>query len=141
MILKSTAGDVVNSSVPKIKENTPITTVLNEISESDNLYFPVINQEEALTGILSIEGIKNAFIAHEMTETILAHDLMEPVRASCRSDKALPDVLESMRREKLESIPVLDSAGSPLGMIENRGVQKHLSRKILELQEQADSLG
>ncbi|MBI9106174.1 MAG: cation:proton antiporter [Spirochaetales bacterium] len=141
LIQKSTAGDVLNTSVPRIKENTPILTVLNEISESDNLYFPVVNQQGTLTGILSIEGIKNAFIAQEMTGMILAHDLMEPVRVSCGKEKALPDVMESMKREKVESLPVLDSEGIPLGMIENRGVQKHLSRKILELQMQADSLG
>ena len=141
LIQKSTAGDVLNENVPRIRENTPITTVLNEISESDNLYFPVVNMQGNLTGILSIEGIKNAFIAQEMTGTILAHDLMEPVRLSCGAEKALPDVLESMKREKVESLPVIDSNGLPLGMIENRGIQKHLSRKILELQEQADALG
>ena len=141
LLLKSRAGDVLNRKVPMIKESTPITTVLSEISESDNLYYPVVNQQGFLAGVLSIEGIKNAFIAHELTGMILAHDLMEPVRVSCRADKPLPDVLESMKREKVESIPVLDEESMPLGMIENRGVQKHLSRKILELKQQADALG
>ena len=141
LILKSTAGEVVNRSVPKISESTPIIRVLNEISESDNLYFPVVNQEGLLKGILSIEGIKNAFIAQDLTRMILAHDLMEPVIVSCLADKPLPDVLESMKHKRVETIPVLDERGSPLGMIENRGVQKHFSRKILELHQQAEALG
>ncbi len=141
LILKSKAGDVVNQSVPRIKESTPINQVLSEISEADNLYYPVVNQDNRLTGILSIEGIKNAFIARELTDMILAHDLMEPVRVSCTGEQPLPDVMESMKLQRVETIPVLDENGAPLGMIENRGIQKHFSKRILALQQQAEALG
>ncbi|WP_028975236.1 cation:proton antiporter [Spirochaeta cellobiosiphila] len=141
LIVKSKALDVIDKAPILIRDNTPITKVLAKISESESLYFPVVNKDNQLTGVLSIEGIKNAFIAQELTDMILAHDLMEPVSYACGKDNPLPEVLEAMKHNLVESAPVLDEEKHPVGMIENRAVQKHFSRKILELQHKADALG
>lgn len=141
LIQKSTAGDVVSSKPVVIKEDTIVTQVLAQISEADNLFYPVVNRNEEVVGILSIEGIKNAFIAHELSSLILAHDLMEPVRISCTKETPLSEVLESMKRELVECAPILDANHKTIGIIEDRAVQRHLSQKILELQQYADSLG
>jgi len=141
LIQQSTAGDLLGKSPVMIQENMPIMTILAQISESESLFFPVISREGQIRGLLSIEGIKNAFIAQELTAMILAHDLMEAVPLSCSPTAPLPDILEEMKFRHLEAIPVLDEENKPLGIIENRGIQKLLSRKILELHKKADQLG
>ena len=125
LIRQSKARDAINLQVPAISENMNIQELLQIISEHDNFYYPVIDQKKHLTGIVSIEHIKNVFMAAELTHFLIVHDIMIPSFTSCGPDTPLLTVQELLKQNKTEYLPVFTEDN----------IQKLISEKILALQE------
>ncbi|MBN2542076.1 cation:proton antiporter [bacterium] len=141
IIAQSKAKDVMDPNIPLINENQTLPQVLSKFSETDNLFYPVIDEENRLLGVITIENIKDAFSSFELGSLILAHDLMEPVTSVTHPETPLFDVKEAIDRQALEFIPVVSEDNMVLGIIETRNLQRQISSRILELRKQADMLG
>ncbi len=141
LIKKSHAKELINESTPFVHETDNITKILTIFSEHESLFYPVVNKNDKLIGVISIEDLKNTFMAMELSQFLLAHDIMETPTETCLPDAPAPEVLETMKNERLEYMPVIDKEGKFYGLIENRAIQKHFSQKILELKQKAESLG
>ncbi|MBN2650914.1 MAG: cation:proton antiporter [Spirochaetales bacterium] len=141
LIKQCHAIDGIMPDMKIMQETMNLGQILQTFSENDELFYPVLNNSGQLVGILSIEGVKNAFMANELSEFLLAHDLMDPVSRTCLPDTSLSEVQYLMTSEKLSCIPVIDKEQKILGVIEPRSIQKTVSQKILQLQQQAEALG
>ncbi len=137
IIRRTTVSDVMDDRVPLLNEGLSINHILEIISDSDSLFFPVVDSQQKLKGVLSIEGVKNSFYARELTDMILTMDLMEPVAMTATSDEALEKLLDEMKRKQEEFVPVIDEQGIPVGIVEQRGIHKYISRKLFETQQLA----
>jgi len=131
----------MDKRMPLIYENMHLTDILKIFSEDDRLYYPVINKDNILKGIISVEGIKQTFMEMGIEELILAHDLMEPVAARTSEEATIYDVREILNRFDIEYLPITDSEYRIKGFIERKKLNKFISTKMMELQKQADSLG
>ncbi len=140
LIKKSRADDIADRSIPHIKETDSITKILNLFSERDNFYYPVVDAGEKLVGIVSIDHLKDTFIASEFSDYLLAYDIMEPVVCTCTPDTEATEIRTDLKKFDIQSIPMVDNEGKVLGMIENRGLQQLFSRRIAELQRKAKTL-
>ena len=118
-----------------------IRKVLELFSRYDALCYPVVDDHKRLDGILTIEALKETFMAQELSEFLLAHDIIETPPATCRPDTSLAEVEERMRHFRIEYMPVIDENGLAKGVIEQRGISKAISRKMLEMQKKAEALG
>ncbi|MFH1353113.1 MAG: cation:proton antiporter [bacterium] len=134
-------SDLMDKEVPLISPKTPVAGVLKIFSEHTNLYYPVADDDKKLIGVVTIETIKDTFMASELSGFLLAYDLMSPPVAVISPDASLFKAKEILSRYNLECLPVVDSNERVIGTIENRAMRKLLSRKLLEIQKQADSLG
>ncbi|NQT95292.1 MAG: cation:proton antiporter [Candidatus Omnitrophica bacterium] len=134
------AGDFMDKNPPLIYENTKLSDILETFSKYDNLYYPVIDKEKRLRGIITIEGIRQTFLETGVGGLILAHDLMEPVHASAHADMPMPEVKDVLNRHDTEYLPIVDVSGRIEGFIEKKKLNKIISTKILELEKQAASL-
>jgi len=140
LIKQSKARDIADRTIPSISETDSITKILKLFSERDNFYYPVVDKNEKLIGIVSIDHLKDTFIASEFSDYLLAFDIMEPVVVTCREDTEAVIVRNDLKKFDIQSIPMVDETGKVLGMIENRGLQQLFSRRIIELQSKAKSL-
>ena len=140
LIKKSKADDIADRSIPHIRETDNITKILNLFSERDNFYYPVVDKDEKLVGIVSIDHLKDTFIASELSDYLLAYDIMEPVICTCTPDTEATEVRNDLKRFDIQSMPMVDKEGRVLGMIENRGLQQLFSRRIAQLQMKAKTL-
>jgi len=140
LIKQSKARDIADRTIPSISETDSITKILKLFSERDNFYYPVVDKNEKLIGIVSIDHLKDTFIASEFSDYLLAFDIMEPVVVTCREDTEAVSVRNDLKKFDIQSIPMVDETGKVLGMIENRGLQQLFSRRIIELQSKAKSL-
>jgi len=110
-----------------------LTEVLRIFSESDHLYFPVVDADRHLLGIVTIDNIKDTFTATGLEKFLLAIDLMEPVVAKVSPEKSMSEVREILSKYNLDYLPVVDGDNRILGLIEQRMIQRFISRKIMEL--------
>lgn len=137
----SKAEDIMQRGLTLIPEGAPLSAVLKVFSENPNLYFPVVDAEDRLLGIMTIDNIKNAFMASDLGGFLLAHDLMESPVAVGSPETPVSEVKELMNRYGLEYLPVVGQDEKVVGFLEARTLDTAISTKVLQLKEQADALG
>jgi Kef-type K+ transport system membrane component KefB/predicted transcriptional regulator len=136
---KTAVKEVMDRNPPLIKENTPLEEILSMFSQTANLYYPVVTRDKKLSGIISIDSIKNILIEKEVGDLILAADLKEPVVASVSDSALLSDVQKLLDAHQLECLPVVTQTNEVAGFIERRALDKLISTKIMELQKQVET--
>lgn len=141
IIQQSKASDLMDKNPPLIYENMQLKDIVRIFSENDNLYYPVINKHRELTGIITVEGIKQTILDMDIGSIILAHDLMEPVVAKTTPDVPITEVREKLNGYNIEYLPVIDRIGRLEGFIERQDLNRFISTKVIASQKLADSLG
>ncbi|MBN2657722.1 MAG: cation:proton antiporter [Spirochaetales bacterium] len=137
LIRQSKGSDLADRDIPVIREGDNLRSILNIFAQRDNLYYPVADKENRLMGILSIEKLKDTFIASDLSDYLLAHDIMDKVTYTSHMDTEAADIYSIFQKSHVASIPVVDKGGKVEGMIEYRRMQQHLSRRLSELKEKA----
>ncbi|MDH5185678.1 MAG: cation:proton antiporter [candidate division WOR-3 bacterium] len=141
IIRQSRAKDILDKQIPLVYENMSLGEILRIFGESDSLYYPVVNSDEKLLGIITIDNIKKTLAISELGAFLLAHDLMEPVIAVAAPDTALAEVKEILSRYGLEYLPVVAKDNKVLGLLEVRSMQRQIAKRLIEMREKADALG
>ena len=141
MVKQSKASDIMYADIPEIPVNSPVSSILEIFSENDALCYPVVYDDGSLAGVISIEDLKNTFMAAELSDFLLAHDIMRIPAASCFEDLPADEARSILKKKGLEYLPVFRSDGTFAGIIDERGIQLFFSRKIAELGRKIDELG
>ncbi|MCD6378297.1 MAG: CBS domain-containing protein, partial [Planctomycetes bacterium] len=125
--------DVVNRTTPTFHENSRLGDILRTIAQTDAMSYPVIDAEGKLVGIITIEELKRSFVDNEMTNWLLAYDLMRPVPDVIEQDAPLIEAITRMREQNLSYIPVVESRDNPrlVGMLELSAVERYLSGEVI----------
>ena len=140
LIQKSRAGDMLHP-VPPIREDQPVTEILSHFSKYENLIYPVVDRDQKLIGVITIDHLKDTFMASQLSGFLLAHDISIPVPDTCRMDTPAEEVYQLMKKHNLDYMPVIDENNQAVGVVEQRIAQKLFSLKILELRQKAEALG
>ncbi len=141
IIRESKAKDIMDTAIPLIYENMSLAQILKTFSETDNLYYPVVNKNKELLGVITVDHIKNSLMTTGLNSFLLAYDLMEPVVSKASYDLPMIEVEEILNRYNLEYLPVVSADNRVLGFLERRQISRKISTKLIELQKQAESLG
>lgn len=93
-----------------IREETPLDRVLDLVANSQDSYFPVVDENDELTGIFSLADVRSALIVHDMPGAlILAADIARWPVATVTPDDNLHTTLKLCTREKIIEIPVVET--------------------------------
>jgi len=141
IIRESKAKDIMDTTIPLIYENVSLTEILKTFSETDNLYYPVVDKNKKLLGVITVDHIKNSLATRGLDSFLLAYDLMEPVIAKASPVLPMVEVKEILSRYNLEYLPVVSAKDEVLGFLERRQISRKISTKLIELQKQAEALG
>lgn len=140
ILQQSKASDIMDKEYPFLYENMKLPDILRVFSEDDNLYYPVVDKENKLKGVATVEGIKQTFLEMDVGGLIVAGDLMEPVIAKASRDVSAEEVREILNRYDVDCLTIVDKDDRVEGFIVRKKFHKFLSTKMLELQRQVDSL-
>jgi len=142
LIRTYTVKDVMDAGPTSITQNLPLHQILEIFSTSDSVYYPVIDSESRITGIITIAAIKEMFANQDVAGWLLACDVAEPVRDKTTPDQHLEDVMEQMRRYNLENMPVVASSESDelVGMLDHHKVLRKVSAEVLHRRKKADGM-
>ena len=141
IMLKSHADDIMDKNPPLICENMNLADILGVFSDSNNLYYPVVDKEKKLKGIITIDNIKKSMMSSDLGSLVLAYDLMNTEMILAHPEMEMTDIKETIDMYDLDFLPVVDEEKSLLGFIEKRNFDRFISTRIIELQKQAESLG
>ena len=135
-------ADVMDTSPTSIPQDMPLPQILEVFSTSDSLYYPVIDAQSRITGVITIADIKEMFASRDVAAWLLACDVAEPVLDKTTPNTPLEEALDQMRRYDLESIPVVadDSSNRLVGVLDYRKVNRKISAEVLHRRKTADGI-
>ena len=134
-------GDMVDKSCPTFHAETPLAVVLKTIAETDVMAYPVVDDDGALAGVVTIQDLKRSFGGEGLAQWLVAYDLMQPAADTVTENTPLAEAMTRMREQELEYLPVLASEDDPrlVGMLELRAVNRSISQEILRRRDLADA--
>ena len=133
---------ICNSESPAIVlETDRLFTILNSFSKNPNLNYVVkSNTTGELTGVISLEHLKDVMQIGDFAESMLAMDVMDKPTVTCKPSTTLPDAYNLFEEHDLDAIPIVDTDGTPLGILEKSAVDHFLHTKIIELNRKLEEL-
>lgn len=141
IIQKNAVKDLSMKEPSVIYENMQLPDILKIFSKDDCLYYPVVNRQKKLRGIITIDGIKQIFLEKDIGDLVLAHDLMEPSIAEVDANTPIAEVREKLNQFDVDYLPVVNENFKLEGFIIRKQLNKYISTRLIELQKKADSLG
>lgn len=142
LIKTYTVADVMDTSPTTITQDLPLQQILEVFSSSESVYYPVIDGQSRLAGIITIADIKEMFANQDVGGWLLACDVAEPVREKTTPDKSLEEVIEHMRRYHLENVTVVAEKDSDklVGVLDYSKTLRKISAEVLHRRKKADGL-
>ncbi|MBA7705197.1 hypothetical protein ES703_114021 [subsurface metagenome] len=142
LIKTYTVKDVMDTRPTSIAQDLPLHQILEVFSTSESVYYPVIDGQSRITGIITIADIKEMFANQDVAGWLLACDVAEPVLDKTTPDKPLEGAMERMRRYDLENMPVVASGESDelVGVLDYRKTLRKISAEVLHRRKAADEL-
>lgn len=140
LIRQSRVGDLADREIPFIREDEALSGILEIFAQRDNFYYPVVDQEGMLKGILPIEKLKDSFTASEFSGFLLAHDIMDRVSYSCTAETSAAEIYSFFRKSQIPSVPLVDGEGRAAGIVEFRRIRQLISRKMAEFDRKAEEM-
>jgi len=126
--------DVMSGEVTRIPEHMPFDMILNIATRSEILYFPVVDGDGKLTGILSFQDLKESIFEEELKKFIVAKDLAYTNVITVTPEDNLDTVMEQFGLRDIDVFPVVseDDPQELLGMISRRDVISAYNRALLK---------
>lgn len=90
-----------------IPENMPFGELVKTVTRSGASYFPVVDQEGRMTGILSINDIRAILFEETIDQLIVARDIATPNVVRVRWNDTLQQALDKMAAINVDELPVV----------------------------------
>jgi chloride channel protein, CIC family len=125
--------DVMTNEVTPIPEEMPFKKILETISYSKMVYFPVIDRLGNMTGILSFSNIREVFFEEGLDDLIVARDLATREVQYLMPHQNLNEAMELFAQLDVEQLPVARSNDpqKAVGMISRADIVAAYNREIL----------
>ncbi len=133
--------DVMNTNPVTITQDLPLHQILEVFSSTENLYYPVIDNDLKIIGIITVADIKQVFASQDVAGWLLACDVAEPVLDKTTPKKSLEEAVEHMNKFSLENLPVVESEHNDklVGVLDYRKTLRKVSAEVLRRRQMADS--
>jgi CIC family chloride channel protein len=102
------------------KPDTPVRTVLQAIADNpDQEVFPVVDEGNALKGLVSGDTLRYLASHRDIEAWALAADIMQPP-LTLRADTDLRTAILTMNERGVREVPVVDDEGRILGLVDEQ---------------------
>ena len=124
-----------------VSETTTLNEIICSFSHHENLSYAVQSKDGKLSGIITLEHLKEALLVTELSESLMACDVMETPSATCTASTPVPELYKLFSDYDTETIPIVDEQGSCLGVAEKYTLDHYLHAKVMELHKKVADLG
>ncbi|MCR5289507.1 MAG: cation:proton antiporter [Treponema sp.] len=124
-----------------VNETETLESIIDSFSKQHNLNYVVRGENGKLTGLISLEHLKEVLQIGDFAYTMLAMDIMDKPTISCTKEMTLPDAYKMFDQYDIDVIPIVSADNQPLGVLERFAVDHYLHTRILELNSKVKSLG
>lgn len=135
-------ADVMNTKVPIIFAGDSLSRVVSTVSNTQDFYYPVVDDQQYLIGVITLHGVRNSFATQQLNDWLVALDIMEPVVGKVIADMPLSEAFEKARQLDIEFLPVVasDQDDKFTAVLNCREVRRQLSAEVMTRQQKADNI-
>jgi len=101
-------GEVMNRNFDVIAENTAFKDVVEQVTKSKAYYFPCVNREGLMTGIISVQDIREFMLDESLATVVVAKDLASHDVITLYPNENLNNALEKFSIKDLDELPVTE---------------------------------
>jgi CIC family chloride channel protein len=134
-VLRSmTVKDVMNPRAETVHENMSLGELVQKIATSKYNSFPVLNEEDQLTGILSFIDYHDASFDENLKHLVVAKDLASTDVVTVTVDENLYDALGKISPRDFSILPVVspDDRSRLLGVLSRRDIIGAYDKAVLK---------
>ncbi len=127
--------------VQPIPEDMPFEEFKHRIfTRSDQQYFPVVNRQNRLTGIFSINDVRSVLFNEEINSIVVMRDIANSDIIYTTPSEDLNQVLKKFTIKNLNRLPVVrdDDHTQLIGMLDRKEVIEYYNRRVEELKQQKE---
>lgn len=126
------AEAVIPRPVTLIPENMPFGQLVRVVTNSPDSHFPVIDAAGKMTGILSINDIREVIFEEGISHLIVAKDVATPNVVRVFLNESLQEALDKMARLELDELPVVreEAPDEIVGMISKRDIISYYHSRL-----------
>jgi len=99
--------DVLEKDFKKVKEDGMLADLVHTISKSKRNLFPVVNEEEELVGVISLDDIRDIIFNTELYDKMSVREIMQTPPALIDRDEDMGKVLETFEETGSWNLPVV----------------------------------
>jgi len=92
-----------------IPESMPLPQILDKIAPAKTTYYPVVNDEELMTGIFSMTDIRRILNEDIPPTLVIAGDIATRNVITATPEEHLTEVMKKLTARNLDEIPVVDA--------------------------------
>ncbi len=121
--------------VELVPENMPLTDFRKMFSSTEQQYFPVVDKEQRLTGIFSINDIRGVIFNQEMGNLLVMKDVANSDIIVTTPSEDLSEVLKKFTIRNINRLPVVKEEDHKilLGMLDRREVIQYYNDRVDEI--------
>ncbi|OHD22989.1 MAG: hypothetical protein A2Y34_01055, partial [Spirochaetes bacterium GWC1_27_15] len=134
IIKKMKVTDIIDQNFPKLYPNSTLKDIIGLFGQYENLYFPVITENNKIIGIISVDRIKEMLQISGVDDLLVAYDLMDSITVKAKIDSTLPEINDLLKKSPLDCIPIIDDSEMLISVIESRHIKKAVANKMFELE-------
>ncbi len=125
---------ILPRKVITIPEAMPFGELIKVVTDSPDAYYPVVDEQGKMTGILSINDIRGVLFEDALAKVIIAKDVATPTVVRVIWDESLQDALEKMTRINVNELPVVrqEAPNEIIGMIAKRDIISYYYERSLK---------
>lgn len=127
-----TVREAMDKEAVLIKEQDSVNSVMRIFSELDSTSYPVVDRDDKIVGILTMEKFKDILFNQDTWNWLVASDIMIPATEKVYALTSLKDAVELMEQLRFEQIPVVRSSRDDraVGVLDMRRVKKLLGEEV-----------
>lgn len=133
-------SDVMDDQPAVITTDSTLKDVLDIFSQTESLFYPVIDKTKKLVGVLTIESIKETFRYQDCAAWLLACDVMLPVMDKFSPQTPLEEAMKYMRTYNTDYACVVEDKDAIAGLLNLPSATRHISAEVLARRERTDAI-
>jgi CIC family chloride channel protein len=125
---------ILPRKIVTIPEAMSFGELIKVATDSPESYFPVVNEQGQMTGILSINDIREVLFEESLAQVIIAKDVATPTVVRAFWDESLQDALDKMALINVNELPVVreEAPDEIIGMIAKRDIISYYHERSLK---------
>ncbi|UCD34545.1 MAG: chloride channel protein [Nitrospiraceae bacterium] len=126
-------GRVMKTDFTTVHEDTDIHELLNKVAEGDDFYFPAVDDDGLLTGIISLQDIRSVLFEEDLKKLVKVKFIASRNVIVVTPNDNLNSAIEKFALKDLGEIPVVDmfNRRRVVGMLKRGDVITAYNRELL----------